>query len=76
MAEFAMNTTYQASTGYTPFFLLYGRQPITPLSLAVPQQREDDIPRLVLDLHQALDAAQQAMERTAEAMKRTMDAKK
>jgi hypothetical protein len=36
MVEFAINNAQHASTGFTPFFLNYGRHPKTPLSLQVP----------------------------------------
>ena len=36
LVEFAYNSAVNASTGYTPFFLNYGFEPHTPLSLAVP----------------------------------------
>jgi hypothetical protein len=38
MVEFAYNNSLQASTLHTPFFLNYGRHPLTPLSSAVPSR--------------------------------------
>ena len=35
-AEFSYNSSVNATTGYTPFFLNYGQHPHTPLSLSVP----------------------------------------
>lgn len=37
--EFAYNDSLQASTGYTPFFTVYGRHPYSPLSLFYPPSR-------------------------------------
>lgn len=34
LAEFAYNNSVNPSTGYTPFFLNYGRDPVTPANLA------------------------------------------
>ena len=35
MCEFALNSTKSASTGYTPAFVVYGREPVLPLEHAV-----------------------------------------
>jgi hypothetical protein len=42
MVEFAINNAQHTSTGFTPFYLNYGRHPKTPLSLQVPTT--DDTP--------------------------------
>ena len=34
-AEFALNSTKSASTGHSPAFVLYGREPTLPLEHAV-----------------------------------------
>jgi hypothetical protein len=36
MAEFTMNESVHASTGYSPFYLTTGQHPHTPLSLVIP----------------------------------------
>ena len=33
MVEFVMNSSASPSTGYTPFYLNYGFEPVTPLDL-------------------------------------------
>ena len=35
IAEFALNSTKSASTGHTPAFIVYGREPVMPLDHAV-----------------------------------------
>jgi len=79
-AEFAYNNSRQASTGFSPFYLNYGRHPITPASLesALPiaaenqaaadflQQWQDDITAA----KQHLAAAQQHQAHAADAARR------
>ena len=73
MAEFAMNTSVSASTGFSPFFLLYGRQPVTPLNLTIPESQVESVAHFVQAMQEALTAAQQAMKHTTEAIQKTMD---
>jgi hypothetical protein len=40
--EFAYNDSLNASTGFTPFYALYGRNPYSPLSLYFPPARKLD----------------------------------
>ena len=35
MCEFALNSTESASTGHTPAYVLFGREPVLPLEHAV-----------------------------------------
>ncbi len=36
MVEFAINSSPNRSTGYTPFYLNYGREPLVPVDLLSP----------------------------------------
>ena len=36
MVEFAMNTTIDVFTGFTPFYMLYGTQVALPIDHALP----------------------------------------
>lgn len=79
-AEFAYNNSRQASTGFSPFYLNYGRHPVTPATLAstLPivaenqaaadflQQWQDDIAAA----KQHLAAAQQHQAHAADAARR------
>ena len=35
LAEFALNSTKSAATGFTPAYVVYGREPVLPLEHAV-----------------------------------------
>jgi len=41
-AEFAMNTTIQPSLGYSPFYLIFGRQPQLPINDLLPAHDPQD----------------------------------
>lgn len=57
--EFAYNNSVQASTGFTPFYLNYGRHPDTPLTLqiAAPHTPDADAQAFVKRLKEDLDLA-------------------
>jgi transposase InsO family protein len=42
LVEFAYNDSESASTGFTPFYLLYGEHPRSPLTACLP--REEQVP--------------------------------
>ena len=41
MAEFAVNNAWQESTKQTPFFLNYGRHPLTPVAMRLPRDAKN-----------------------------------
>jgi hypothetical protein len=59
--EFAYNNSVQASTGYTPFYLMYGQHPETPLTLqSIPQKgdvKDADTKAFVTRITNDLEAA-------------------
>ncbi|KZR99859.1 Uncharacterized protein APZ42_004115 [Daphnia magna] len=40
---FAYNTSRQESTGFSPFFLLYGREAVLPIDVALENNPEKDL---------------------------------
>jgi hypothetical protein len=80
MAELAYNSSQQASTGFTPFYLNYGQEAVMPLDLAIAPMRPinnpaaaDRIRRLQEDLTRArqhIEAAQQRQAKYADAHRR------
>ena len=70
MVEFAMNNAKHEATGFTPFYLNYGRHPHTPLSLMLGgaervtevRQRVPAAARVAADLQDALVQARRCLE--------------
>lgn len=71
LAEFAYNDSVNATTGQTPFYLMRGRHPLTPLTLFLKPGSEKLAPggafaaRLQEDISRAKAAMQAAQERQA-----------
>ena len=67
--EFAYNDAVNASTGYTPFYLNYGKHPLTPLALlkhdspSGVESVDAFVSRMQTDLARAKDAVKKAQER-------------
>jgi hypothetical protein len=75
MLEFAYNNSVNASTGFSPFFLNYGYNPIVPASLANPYASTAAGPAsaLMRDLASSLAAARANLERAQAAQARATD---
>ena len=67
MVKFAMNTTINVSTGFTPFYILYGTQVALPIdytfpapSTSVATSHVANMKQIVQEAHATMAKAQQA----------------
>ena len=74
LMEFAFNDSESATTGFTPFYLLYGEHPRSPLTACLPH--DDTVPAaadFVERIHGNLRTAKQHIQRAQERQKRYAD---
>ena len=43
MVEFAYNNSAQNSSGFTPFYLCYGRHPVSPVNMLVQRESTNEV---------------------------------
>jgi hypothetical protein len=75
LVEFAINNSYQASIRSTPFFLNYGRHPVTPANIGVPV-RGTPSPTKALEIQDALRRAQECLKAAQHHMSHYANAKR
>ena len=71
LAEFALNSTKSAVTGYTPAFVLYGHEPMLPFEHAVRQVTDCPVASVsdkVSRMQQTVELVKCALNKTAAAM--------
>ena len=61
LCEFAINSSQQASTGHTPFFLNYGLNPRAPMDLLSPDTNRNRTSDWLQDRAEAIEVAQDAI---------------
>lgn len=70
--ELVYNSAEHSSHGFSPFFLMHGREPIWPIDIALPDvsQEQRTVPEFVVLVNERIDkaqeAARQALRKTAE----------
>jgi hypothetical protein len=74
--EFAYNNRVHSTTGFSPFFLEYGRHPRTPLSVNKPSTQVPNTDEFISHLNEARNLASTALERAAITMKHYADRKR
>lgn len=72
-AEFAINNATKAATGYSPFFLNYGRHPRGPAT-AVVDTHLPAVKEFVTSMHKAISTARDSLVSAQTRMKRNADA--
>ena len=75
LAEFAANNAVNASTGFTPFFLETGQDPVVPMSLlgTQVQTKNQAVNDMVDRMKVALETARDNIHKAQERMKRAVD---
>jgi len=69
-AEFAINNSKNGTIGMSPFMALYGRQPLTPIHLAVKAKLSGYVPKADLFLTQYTDRLEYAKKCVSQAQER------
>jgi hypothetical protein len=75
-AEFAINDTYQASIGTTPFFLTYGQHPLTPVRAVEARTNVPAAIDFVLTIRESVKRAKQLMLAAQQRQKAYFDRKR
>lgn len=74
MVTFVYNTSIQASTKYSPFYLVHGFDPVYPADLAfLPSQPDHDVLEALERLHQVREKAPEMLQRSQERQKDVYD---
>lgn len=81
MVEFAINNSKHASSQCTPFYLNYGRHPLTPLSAQLPSKGQIEVnapaaAKFVAKMQDALTEAKKHLEAAQQRMKHYADKKR
>ena len=67
MVEFAYNNSVHGSSGFTPFYLCYGRHPVSPVNLLSQVESKNEVAdsflrQLEVDVAQAISNLKRAQE--------------
>ena len=74
MIEFAYNNSVHSSTGFTPFFLCYGRHPVNPVNRLIHMDTKNEAADSFLrQLQEDLDQAKRNIQKAQDRQKRNAD---
>ena len=76
MAEFAVNAAWQESVRETPFFLNYGRHPVTPATHGLPTASHPAAADLATRIRTSVERAQRLLQGAQDRQKRYADARR
>ncbi|MCO5584711.1 hypothetical protein L7F22_038643 [Adiantum nelumboides] len=67
--EFAYNSSKHSATGFTPFMLMYGFQPRSPMALGLEKEKIQSVKDFLEDMNDMLKAARESIQGTQERAK-------
>ena len=74
MVEFAYNNSVHISTGFTPFFLCYGRHPVSPVNMLIQVETKNEAADSFLrQLSEDLDQAKKNLQKVQDRQKKYAD---
>ena len=77
MVEFAYNNAVHSSTGFTPFYLCYGRHPVNPMNLLIKMEtKNESADKFIEQLQEDVDQAIQNLRNAQEKQKKYADKKR
>ena len=76
MIEFAYNDHIHSSIGETPFYVLYGQECRTPITLSTPNMRFESINAMIREMNEIRESAKLAMKSAQDRAKHYADNKR
>jgi hypothetical protein len=74
--EFAYNEKIHSSIGVSPFFVLYGQECKTPVSLSTPNSRLESVNQMIREMTDVIESVKVSMKSSQERAKHYVDQKR